>query len=186
MEGRLRRHRLGKLAGGGSLAAKVELARRPALEGGNDEARLEPCDLAAATAPVLRLDLGGGPFVGLDRAGELFLDAGTQHLHRDRAAIGGDGAVDLRDRGSADRHRIEAGEHRLDRTAEAGLDLRTDRLERKRRQRILQAEEIERGLVTDDVGAGGERLAELDRGGAERLEGVGVARLIGHRGTDAR
>ena len=43
--------------------------------------------------------------------GEFFLDARAQHLDGDVAALGGDGAVDLGDRGGADRLRIDTGEN---------------------------------------------------------------------------
>src|SRR3546814_9412630 len=68
----------------GGLAAQIKLARGPALEGLDDEARAQPGDLAA-----LRLDLRGGPFVGFDVAREFLLDARAQHLDRDLAAVGG-------------------------------------------------------------------------------------------------
>jgi hypothetical protein len=53
--------------------------------------------------------MGRRPFIGLDRARELLLDAGAQHLDRDLAALGRDRAVDLGDRGRADRLGIELG-----------------------------------------------------------------------------
>ncbi len=67
----------------------------------------------------------------------------------------------------------------------AGAHLSGDRGERDGGQRVLEAEEVVRRLVSDQVGAGGERLAELDRGGADRLERVGIARLGGHARAEA-
>src|SRR6185503_15070649 len=57
---------------------------------------------------------------------------------------------------------------------EAALHLLADRLERNRREAVLQAEQVLRRLAADDVGPGGERLAELDRRRPDRLERGGV------------
>src|SRR3546814_12643271 len=35
-------------------------------------------------------------------------------------------------------------------------------------------------LHAHQIGTGGERLTQLDRGGANRLKGFGIARLLGH------
>ena len=61
-----------------------------------------------------------------------------------------------------------------------------DLVERRWRKRVLEAEQVVRGVLADQVGAGGERLAELDRGGADRLEGVGIARRLGDARAEAR
>ena len=105
---------LGKLGGGGRLAAQIELARGPLAEHRDDEARAQPRDLAAHA-----LGLRRGPFIGLHRAREFVLDAGAQHLDRDVRALGGDRAVDLRDRGGADGHLVDRGEQALDRACPA-------------------------------------------------------------------
>jgi hypothetical protein len=115
---RLGLHALGQLRGGGGFAAQIELARGPALEGLDDQARAQARCLAAHA-----LDLGGGPFIGVDRPGELGLDAGAEHLYRDLAAVGGDCAVDLRDRGGADGMLVDFGEKvSSGRPYEAALD----------------------------------------------------------------
>ena len=90
-------HILAQLGRRSGLALQVELARGPLAELGDDQPRPQPLDLAAVA-----FDMRRRPFVGLDRFGELVLDAGAEHLHRDVAAFGGDRAVDLRDRGGAD------------------------------------------------------------------------------------
>ena len=56
----------------------------------------------------------------------------------------------------------------------ARADLLLDLRERDRRQAVLQRQQVVRGFVADEVGPGGERLAELDRRRADRLEGGGV------------
>ncbi len=168
-------HAVGKFGGRGSFAAQIELARGPALEGLDHHARAQAGCFAAHA-----LDLGCCPFIGLDGAGEFDFDAGAQDFDRDGAAIGGDGAVDLGDGGGADRCFLDRGEHRLQRVAIAGFDPLADHGEGKRRQRVLQAQQIVRRLFTDQIGARRECLAELDRGGTDCLEGVGIARHFGH------
>src|SRR3546814_13184495 len=85
---RLGLHHLREFGRRGGLAAQIKLARGPALDGLDDEARAQPGDLAA-----LRPDLRGGPFVGFDVAREFLPAARTQHLCLDVAAGGGGGAV---------------------------------------------------------------------------------------------
>ncbi len=45
-----------------------------------------------AASPPSCSRCGGGPFIGVDIAGEALADAGAQHLDRDHAALGRDGA----------------------------------------------------------------------------------------------
>ena len=176
-----RRHVLGQFGGGGGLAPQVQLAQRPLAEAGDDEAGAQARELAAH-----RIELGGGPFVGIDRAGEILLDPRAQHLDRDRAPLGGDRAMDLRDRGGADRLGIEHRICGLERLAEAALHRGADQREGEGGHRILEPREIQRRRLPHQIGAGGERLAELDRGRADRLEGIGIARLLGSARTDPR
>ena len=75
----------------------------------------------------------------------------------------------LRDRGRRHR-RAELGKQRVDRRFERVLDGLSRLFLRKRRQAILERGEIGGELAADDVVAGGEELAELDVGGAERGE----------------
>ena len=44
------------------------------------------------------------------------------------------------------------------------------------RQAVLEQREIVRGLLADQIGPGRQRLAELDRGRADLLEGLGIGR----------
>jgi hypothetical protein len=88
--------------------------------------------------------------------------------------------VHLRDRGGADRRLLDAREQRFERAAEAAFDLLADQRERERGQRILQPQQVERRFLTHEIGARRQRLAELDRGRADRLERVGVARRLRH------
>ena len=118
---------LPELGGGGGFLAQVQLAVGPLAEGGDDHPRPQPRHLAAH-----RFDLGGRPFVGVDRGGEILLDVRAQDLDRDQPAFGGDRAVDLGDRGGADRLGIDRGEDLVERLAEALLDRRLDLVERRR------------------------------------------------------
>jgi len=177
---RLGGHVLRQLGGRGGFAAQVELARGPALEGLDDEAGAQ----ARGLGPHC-LDLGGGPFIGVDRLGEFGLDARAQDLDRDLAAIGGDRDMDLRDRRGADRVRIDRGEQRVDRAAEARLDPLADDGEGDGGQRVLEAQQIVRGFLADQIGARRQRLAELDRRGADILERVGIGRHQRHARAEA-
>ena len=76
------------------------------------------------------------------------------------------GGVDLRDRGGGDRL-AEAQEKLADRPAERAFDGRDGIGHRKGFHAVLQQRQIERDVVADHVGAGGEELAELDIGRAE-------------------
>ena len=81
---------------------------------------------------------------------------------------------------------IDRGEELLDRTAEAGLDRRLDRREGLGRQVVLELEQVRRRRLADEIGAGGERLAELDRGRADLLHRRGIIDLAGHAQAEAR
>src|SRR3546814_12890594 len=85
-------------------------AQRPAAEVRDHLPRTQPCRLAAQ-----RLEVGGGPFIGFNVARELLVDTGAADLDGDRAAVGGHRAVDLGDRGGADRYGIECGREDFER-----------------------------------------------------------------------
>ncbi len=94
--------------------------------------------------------------------------------------------MDLRDGGGANRLRVDGREELLDRTAEAGFDGRLDGGEGLGREVVLELEQVHRRGFADEVGAGGERLAELDGGRADLLHGRGVIDLAGHAEAEAR
>ena len=118
--------------------------------------------------------------------GEFFFDVRAQHLDRDVGALGRHRAMDLRDRGGADRDFVDRREHLVDRAAEARLNRATDSVEGERRERVLQPHQIERGVLADQIGSRRQRLAELDRGGADRLERIGIARNRRHARAEPR
>ncbi len=72
------------------------------------------------------------------------------------------------------------GKELLERSAQPLFDFGADEIERHRWQAVLQFQQIVRGLFADQIGAGGERLAQLDRRRADRAEGPGVIGLGGN------
>ena len=129
----------------------------------------QPRCLAAQAFDVRRR-----PFVGVDRFREILLDAGTQNLDGNVAAVRGCRVVDLRNGGSPNglfiKARKEALEWRVERHLDGLLDLR----ERSWRQVILQLREVGRGLLADEVRARRQGLAELHRSRADRDQSGGV------------
>ena len=94
----------------------------------------------------------------------------------------------LGDAGRTHRHGIDGTEKSLQRCAEAGLDRHADLFEGDRRKAVLQAEQIMRRFLADDIGPRRQRLAQLDRGrtdGTERPGIVGSPRLARAEAGDA-
>ena len=180
-EARLGDHVLAQLGGRRGLALEIELARRPLLEMGDDQPRPQSLEFAAAA-----FDMGGRPFVGLDRVGEFLFDSRSEHLDRDVAALGGHGAVDLGNRGGADRFGVEARIELIHWGLERGFDRRLDRCERGRRQIVLELRKVFSRPVADQVGARRQRLAELDRGRPDFLQRPGVIGSRRNLGREAR
>ena len=166
-------HVLGQLRRACRLAAQVELAIGPALEIGNHQPRAQAHGFAAH-----RLDMRCSPLVGLDIARELFAHTRAQHLDRDLPAIGRDGAVNLRDRGRADGHRVEFAIEVLQRLLEARFDAGADLVEAYRGQVVLQGQQIADRILADEVGPRGQRLPQLDRGGADVAKGARIVGLL--------
>ena len=137
-----------------------------------------------AASPPIALDLRRRPFIGLDRLGEIRLDVRPQHLDRDLPALGGDGAVDLGDRGGADRLGIDLGEERSRSAAPSPCSIAALIASNGAGGRLsCSSSEVARRLLADQIGPGRQRLAELDRGRADRLEGGGI---VGHVAARAR
>ena len=95
-------------------------------------------------------------------------------------------AVNLRNRRRADRGFVDRGEQLADGPAEPRLDRAADRVEGEGRQRVLQPHQIVRSILADQIRPCREGLAKLDRGGADRLERVGVARCLRHARAEPR
>ena len=75
----------------------------------------------------------------------------------------------LGDRGGGD-GRLEAGVEAVEGPLKGALNLRLGDLRRERRQGVLQAAEVDGEGCAENIRAGGKKLAELDRHGAELLE----------------
>ncbi len=136
----------------------------------------------AARGTMQALDHAGGEEIAVEVALEALLDAGPEHLHRHRLERPVELAhlrlVHLGDRGGCDR-RAELGVKRVDGASQRILD-RLPRLGlREGWEAILKRGEVAGELAPDNVVAGGEELAELDVGGAERSERLGEPRLVG-------
>ena len=76
----------------------------------------------------------------------------------------------LGDRGGGDRLIVEAGEQRVDRLAELGLDDAPGLGAGESRQMVLQLRQVGRDLFAQKVGARRQGLAELDEGRTHLLQ----------------
>ena len=82
--------------------------------------------------------------------------------------------MDLRDRRRPDRLGIDIFEQFGRRLVQAVIDFLINPLEPFGRQRILQGQQIVRRFLANQIGAGGERLPQLDRGRADFAKGTGI------------
>ena len=167
---------VGHLGDGGGLQAQVHLDLDAAGERVDHGHRAQP---PRRRQPAL--DLAGGEDESVEVAAEALLDAGAQDLHGHVAAhavVDGDGLVHLGDGGGGD-GRAERGEVVLQPAAQLLLDCRACLLHRERRQLVLQMAEVAGQLGADQVGAGGEELAELDVAGPQAGQRAGDAPLLG-------
>ena len=99
-----------QLLGRGGLHAQVHLDPHHVGEGAHRIDRLQP-----AKARLGALDQLGHPVEEVEIALEGLFDTGPQHLHRNVAAVGGDGEMHLGDRGGGDGLVLETREQRVDR-----------------------------------------------------------------------
>ena len=97
-----------------------------------------------------------------DLDGDLLLDAVAQHH----------GRMHLGDRGGGDRF-AEMGIEIGDRAAERDLDGGARLLDREGRHAVLQEGQIFGEIGADDIGTGGQELADLHIGRPEPLDGAG-------------
>src|SRR5439155_16497245 len=110
------------------------------------------------------------------------------HLDDDALAVLEHGSVDLTDRSGRERLGVDAGEDVLPRDAELLLHHLDDLGLAERRDLVLEGRELRDGFGREQIGAGGEDLAELRKGRAELLEGVPEAAgpLLRRVGVPAR
>src|SRR3546814_16764019 len=78
--------------------------------------------------------------------------------------------MDLRDRSRTDGLGVEFAIKAFQRDLERRLDFLPNPVESDGGERVLQREQVMRGFLADEIGTRCERLAELDRSGADRSE----------------
>ena len=121
-----------------------------------------------------------GPQVGPD----LRLQTGTLHLHHHLGAVEQGGAVHLADGGGSDRHLVEAGERRAQRSPQVLLDDAAGGGGREGRYPVSKGGQLGGPLGRKQPRAGGDHLAQLD----ERGPGIdeSVAHPAGERVTSVQ
>ena len=162
-------HHFAQLVGAGRLQAQVEFEL-----GGADHRLGEGLRLQPAGGGHETVHQAGGELKRLRILSDAITDIGPQHLHRHAAAVVQARVVGL-GQGSGGHRLAELGEHALHRLAQRGLHLGAGLGHGEGRQLVLQARQVLGELRAEDVGAGGEKLAELDGHGAKRDEGRGQA-----------
>jgi hypothetical protein len=121
--------------------------------------------------------VGGGPFVGFERLGEGLLDAGAEHLDRDLRPSVVTARWTWAMEAAPTGHFVELAEQ-LSSGASSACSTPCGSAERARAEASPEARKrLCAAFLADEVGAGGERLAELDRGGAELLQRGGIVGL---------
>ncbi len=156
---------LAQLLGRGGFHTKVHLDAHYVGEGADRLDRLQP-----AKARLRALDQFSHPVEEIEIALERRLDARSQHLDSDVTAVGRNGEMDLCDRGGGDRLIVETREQGVDRLAELALDRGARLASRKGRQMVLQPRQVGRDPFAQEIGAGRQRLAELDEARAHVLQ----------------
>ena len=165
----------------GGFAAQIELGFDPALEGSDHGARAQAGEFAAQC-----FNMAGAPFIGGESGGHFGLDAGAQQLDGNGAAIAGDALVDLGDGSGTDGFGFDRLELGFPVAAIDGVQDRLDRAERGRGDGVLQTCQIGGGFEANEIGPGGERLAQFDGGGANRSEAGSEIRGGGGAGAETR
>ena len=173
---------VGHLRDGGSLQPHVHLDLDRVRQGLDHGDRAQP-----PRRRVEALDLARGEEIAVEIVLELLLDAGPQHLDGHVAAhavVDHHRLVHLGDGGRGN-GRAELGEMILQLAAELLLDGLAGLGHGEGRQPVLQVPQIAGELRPDQIGTGGEELAELDVAGAEAGDGARRpgAPWAGWRGT---
>ena len=142
-------------------------------------------ELVQQGAPVVGHDLHGAQALEVAAEGEQLarepreqcqvclhdlVDARTDDLHHDVAAVGQPRRVHLGHRGGGEGVGLEVREHLVHRPAQGGLDAAHRFVRREGRHGVLQLRELVGDVVGQQVAARGQHLPELDEHGAERLE----------------
>ena len=168
---------LGELVGRRSLQPQIHLGLGHPLELGNHGNRTKAAQSRFGSLCKMRQ-----PIEQLQIALELLFDLRTEDLDSDlaRAVFGvlrvarpRDGKMDLRNGCGRDGNVFEADEELLQRRAQFIGDRSTRGGSREGRETVLQFGEIRRHLFADQIGAGGEKLTQLDEARSQGHEGAG-------------
>ena len=163
------RHHLAELAGARRLQPQVQLQLQRARHRGHRPARLQPPGLRAHLFGEARRQAQGAD-VGADAV----LHPRAQHLHRHLAPVAQARRMGLGQGGGGHRW-MEFGEQRARRPAQRLADLGVGDFHGEGRQLILQPGEVVGEHLAEDVGAGRQQLAKLDRHRPQPLQRQGQA-----------
>jgi hypothetical protein len=147
---------LGELRGRGSLHSQVHFEPDHLGERLHHLDRLEPSQRG-----LQPLTQTGEPQEQVEVAGKRRGDTRTQHLDGNLMPVGRPSEMDLGDRSGRYRPLVKGCEQIVERAGELGLDQCTSLGARERREVVLQAGEIGSDLFAEEIGSGGQKLAEL-------------------------
>ena len=119
------------------------------------------------------VDQPGNPAHQFEIALESVLDPRPQHLDGDLLALGGDGKVNLGDGRRRHRLVVEAGKKGVHGLPQFLFDGGPGLMGGKRRQTVLKLRKVLRHFLAQEIGPGGERLAQLDKARARLVQGPG-------------
>ena len=168
MEVRVPGEILGELRGRGRLQPQIHFEPDHLGERLHHFDRLEP--------PQRRLQpltQAGEPQEQVEVAGKRSGDTRPQHLDGNLVPVGGPSEMDLGDGSSGYRSLVEGCEQTVERAGELGLDQGPRLRARERRELVLQTGEIGGDLLAQEIGSGGQKLAELDEARPQFFEGGG-------------
>lgn len=137
---------------------------------GVGEAATQVGDVMGAPPPGPGLKPAGQVADHVQVAGDQLGDAGPLYLQDDRRAVRPPGPVGLRERGGCHRLAVDLGEDLAHRGAKFLFQQCLDRGPRRGGDTVLQPPQFGRHRRGQQVGAGGQDLAELDEDRAALLE----------------
>lgn len=158
----------GQLGRGGRLHPQVHLVAHQFREKGDEIDEAKPLQVGSKPFDALRQ-----PEEEVEVAAKCALDPGPEHLDRHRPTVAGFGEVDLGDGGGGHRDIVEATKENVRRLLQLLFDDPPGDGSLERRQPVAQVSQIGGEIVAENVGAGGQRLPQLDERRAGGLQGTG-------------